>query len=69
MKKAKFVAKPAAEPTTLELRRWCIEQASRWPTEREGGMGGVYSGGGGYRMIEADLLGRAEKILKWVQSA
>lgn len=60
MKKAKVtLKKPGA--TTLELRRWCIEQAIRWPSEREG-MAGVYSGGGGYRAV-------ADKILKWVTIA
>lgn len=69
MRKAKLKLKPVSAPAPLELRRWCIEQAIRWPTEREGGLNGVYSGGGGYRMIESDLLGRADKILKWVKTA
>jgi hypothetical protein len=52
-------------PDDRELRRWCIEQAARWPVFPGGG-GGVYSGGSMYREVEADLLGRAEKILQWV---
>lgn len=46
-----------------ELRKWCIEQAIRWPTE--GGYNQVMSGGGGYK-TEVDLIARARKILDWV---
>lgn len=64
MKKAKIV--PAKKPirSQLELRRWCIEQASRWPTETRGSHGGSF--GGGYSTVDSDLIGRAEKILAWV---
>lgn len=66
MPKAKPRTTARAKPTYWELKRWCIEQASRWPTTVEGGAAGVYSAGGNYRHVEADLLGRAQRILDWV---
>lgn len=57
-------AKP--QPTDeLELRRWCVEQAIRWPSI------GQYQGMGQsfpppYQ--EADVLGRANRLLAWVNS-
>ncbi len=53
-------------PDPLETRRWCIEQAVRWPIENDSGYG-LASGGGGYKpRMDVDLLGRADKILAWI---
>jgi hypothetical protein len=54
------------KPSATDLKRWCIEQASRWPTNTEGGGGGGSYGGMGYRYVDADLIGRAQKIFEWV---
>lgn len=61
-------AKKTARPKDAELRRWCIEQASRWPVEARSayaaqGLGGVVHYG------DTDLIGRAEKIFAWVTKA
>ena len=49
----------------IELRKWCIEQALRWPVFYEGG-------GVGYPQPsaheDADVIGRAEEIFKWVSA-
>lgn len=51
----------------LELRRWCIEQAIRWPVYETGGYGGAYQNVPMPRLThDADVLGRAAKILKWI---
>jgi hypothetical protein len=53
-----------------DLRRWCIEQATHWPTYTVGyghvaqGIGGM--AGPGYSNQDADVIGRAKKILDWV---
>lgn len=52
------------EADQLELRRWCIESAIRWPTENS--YAGMVSGGGGYKPAP-DIIDRAEKIFTWVQ--
>lgn len=49
----------------IELRRWCIDQARSWP------MYSPYQGAYGqlnqpFRTEETDVIGRAEKIFKWV---
>jgi hypothetical protein len=46
-----------------DLRKWCIEQAIRWPTTN--GNYGVMSQGGGTR-TEADLIGNAKKIETYI---
>lgn len=58
--------KPPTQTPDMELRRWCIEHAIRWPTEHYGNA--VYSQGGGIRG-DADVIGRAEKLLKWVKAS
>lgn len=62
--------KKAAAGDTAELRRWCVEQAVRWPTVTSYGSqhGAVYSAGGGLptQTVDADVVGRAERIRKWV---
>lgn len=51
------------------LRQWCVEQAIRWPQVLQNpspGLGQqyqVYSAGG---YVDADVIGRAEKLLAWV---
>lgn len=45
----------------VELRRWCIEQATRWPVTHGGGMMSTY-----VHEQEVDLIGRAERLLAWV---
>lgn len=56
----------------IELRRWCIDQAMRWPSyeERVGYpqvAGSVYQQlGGAVTRKDADVIGRAKIILAWV---
>lgn len=51
----------------IELNRWCIEQAMRWPVVSTGGMGGGYTSLP--RMdADADIIGRANKIMAWVKA-
>jgi hypothetical protein len=59
--------KPIArvQPSSLELRQWCIEQALRWPWNP-----GSYGSMGQYPApdrpsSEPDILSRAERILAW----
>jgi hypothetical protein len=72
-KATKTIFRPVAKTgtgsgTEPELRRWCIEQAIRWPTE--GSYASAVSGGGyGGARSEADVIGRAERLRKWVTSA
>jgi hypothetical protein len=72
-------ATKATKPTVVgdvELRRWCIEQAIRWPEVGAGGYHGIASGGGGYHGIasggggyrtEANIIDRASRLLTWVR--
>lgn len=63
---AKKAIQKRAANDSIELRRWCIEQAARWPTESPS-YPGIASGGGMYKpSVEADLIGRAKKLLEWV---
>lgn len=52
----------------IELNRWCIEMAMRWPVHEDcWGGGGYFSGGGGYvTRTDADIIERANKIFAWV---
>jgi|GEM_PF-6923926 len=67
MAKAKIATK-----AEQDLNRWCIEMAIRWPTVTSYGhpQGGVYSAGGGLpsQQIDADVIGRANKIMAWVKA-
>jgi hypothetical protein len=52
-----------------DLRRWCIEQALRWPVYEDRNYSGAAGGmqwHGNTSRSEADIIGRAEKLLKWV---
>lgn len=48
----------------IELRRWCIEQAIRWPVS----MGSYPSNmtSAFHPQVEADVIGRAKQLLDWV---
>lgn len=65
MAKAKRVSKSASD---VDLRRWCVEMAIRWPTMNLGPSGyGIASAGGAYRNdVDVDVVARAEKLLAWV---
>ena len=60
---------------TIDLRRWCVEEAMRWPSYNYGGYGSPNFGGviqGGYvppGTIDANVIDRANKILAWVLAA
>lgn len=56
--------KATATEREIELRRWCIEQAIRWPIS--GGYQSITVVGGLVPQQDADILGRAERIIKWV---
>jgi hypothetical protein len=60
------------------LNQWCIEMALRWPTVRippsygqvaGAAIGGVYGQFQHEREVDADVIGRAAKILAWVKTA
>lgn len=57
-------AKKAAKPD-VELNRWCIEQAMRWPMISIGNYGGAQSLMPRTEQ-EADILNRALRIRAWV---
>lgn len=71
MKKAKVVAKKPAAITNsteynTELRRWCIENAIRWPSDGPSyavQQAGIY---GHVPRTDVDVIGRAKKLLDWV---
>lgn len=68
-KKAKVtIRKPPAMRSELELRRWCIEQAIRWPMDViGGGNGGAYGIPGHIgQKVEQDVIGRAKRLREWV---
>lgn len=62
----------AAPYGETELRKWCVEQATRWPTVYQGG--GYAGAAGAYppmqpaQHVDVNLLARAGKILDWVKS-
>jgi hypothetical protein len=64
-------ARVKLQPTSPELRRWCVEMAMRWPQTqmtRYGNGGMAYGGVAHNEIVEADIIARSEKILKWVTS-
>jgi len=68
MQKRKSKVAPILNREEIELRRWCIEQAIRWPTV--GGSPGyaAIQGGGAFSPPqEANIIDRAERLLRWVQ--
>lgn len=63
-------------PKDIELNRWCIEMAMRWPVVRvEQSYGTALDGTQIYlqnipaRDVDADVIGRAGKIAAWVKQA
>lgn len=54
----------------LELRKWCIEQAIRWPWSAPQRYNqGMASVGGGYKDFpssEPNTIARAQQIYKWI---
>lgn len=69
MKKAKQVKKPTG--AEIELRRWCIEQATRWPILPYYPSTANAAAYQTYQVpvatnLEADVIGRAKRIYDWV---
>lgn len=65
------VAKKKITPSEVELNRWCVEMAMKWPVVTSyGNQNGVYSAGGGLssQQSDADVIGRANKIKAWVNA-
>ena len=60
MNMKKPVKKP---PSDIELRRWCIDQALRWPNNHPNPNQQL---GAYMNYAEVDVLGRAKRILDWV---
>ena len=68
MKKRIAVSKSPKTMDEIALRRWCIERAAQWPVQGPAAYGAIASAGGGYaHTVELDLLGRADRILKWIK--
>lgn len=65
----------AATSRDVELNRWCIEMAMRWPVVRVaepyggGALGAVYQPTRGAHDADADVIGRAARIMAWVKEA
>jgi hypothetical protein len=59
--------KPLGYWDEVDLRRWCIEQAVRWPVE-PARYPGIASAGGYAPPTEHDVIGRAKKIHEWVKA-
>lgn len=66
-----MASKPkTASAKDIELNRWCIEMAMRWPVVSVYGHGNQL---GGYQQnlpradMDADVIGRAGKIMAWVK--
>lgn len=61
---------------SVDLRRWCVECAIRWPIYAQHAHGALYGGqqaghiGQMYQqppsMADHDVIARADKILQWV---
>lgn len=66
-----------ANPAEIELRRWCVEMAMRWPCfedivyshAQNFGQLGQALGGQQKMRTDADVIGRANKIMAWVKSS
>lgn len=66
MKKPARKHKSPVRNVSIELRRWCIEMAVRWPVHSVSGYSPM--GGGFQQPVHQDenVIGRAEAILEWV---
>lgn len=65
------MAKRPPKLKDVELRRWCVEMAMRWPVfeDRLGGAyGAAVQGGMTVNRSDANIIARAEKILEWVSN-
>lgn len=60
LKTSLFVSDP------VDLRRWCIEQAMRWPSTSDGS---YVSNTFNSPRYDADVIGRAKQLLNWVTNA
>jgi hypothetical protein len=60
--------KKKSKPTEAE-KKWAIEQAIKWPQIPMGyGAGGAIGGlGGGLSWMDADVVGRAQKLLTFIK--
>jgi hypothetical protein len=72
--KARAAAKARPDGTEAELRRWCIEQAIRWPTHGpygspQGAAANPWVSAMNNGPVESDVIGRAERLRKWVISS
>lgn len=60
------------QPSTheVELRRWCVEQAMRWPVYGPGYAQGAGIGQAVYsqNLNEANIMDRANRLWTWVNS-
>lgn len=60
------MAKRRTKIVSEDTRRWCIEQAIRWPRVADS-HSGAYGGMSVSRSeIDADIIGRAQKIFDWI---
>lgn len=66
--------KPASTKD-IELHRWCVEMAMRWPVvhvpqsygnAQQAGLNQLYQQAMPARDVDADVIGRAAKIKSWV---
>ena len=53
---------PIKKDNEFEFRKWCIEQAIRWP------LSGNYAAAFPPISNEVNILDRAERIFKWVKN-
>ena len=62
--------KPVVKQDSIELRRWCIEHAMRWPVSparsSQAGAYGVAGHPSEMTLLDQDVISRAEKLLAWV---
>ena len=64
--KAKPSKKPVAGSDIVYLRRWCVEQAIRWPLSYGGGPQNWQGAQFPSLASEADIVGRAKKLEAYV---
>lgn len=66
-KRAKMRKPKTVKTDGLDLRRWCVEMAMRWPVEGYSNLAGVLAQQqiGDYRQ-DADIIGRAKKLYDWM---
>ena len=57
-----------ASPSDIDLNRWAIEMAMRWPIHTSGGYSANAAGAFARSETDADVIGRADKIIAWVKT-